>query len=1045
MKEIKIIAGILIAAIVIISECLGQANVPPDMIEGIYSFRYNIFKYDQIVYLRGDTLYVPLKGILTHFKVNNRITDRMEAVKGFYITPDTTYEINFKEKKIRVKDRVAYIQDDEYFRTDVEYYVTLSFLRKAFGWQFDVFHQNLICYMTTVTDLPLLSELKRRKQYKHLGKGNDESSFLPLLFPRKRSWLNGGMTDYTISAYQFPGARAYNYSANVGLELLGGDVQVMNYGAFNEKGNSSYNYSYRYRYFFSDNNYLSQINLGYITNSSYRTSMVASEQIKGVQISNEQMQMPALFTTYEIADRTEPGWQVEMYVNGQLADQVIADPNGDFRFNLPIYYGYTNVDLKFYGLEGEYVKKQRVFSVPSEFLRPGEIRYSLSGGESVLSKRLMADGRVSIGITSWLSTTAGVEKNVKSNDKLSYSNHTIFKLTNRMLFAFDGYSDRLLAGSGRFSFGNWGSYSLGYIRYLNYDTKSDYYLKDRINASAGLSRIFGLPLNIVTYGSLTNYSQSKILNFNSNIFITMSPFMFTARYNYSGLLGDKLQATSSSINTGLSWSWFKKSRAFSFMRNTRLSGNCSYDFMTKKVTAYSLNINQPLFRIMSLQIGGSYNPESKYLGLNANLMINLPSLKSSSTAIYSNSSSSYTQKFDGTLGFDSHNLDFHFSNPIMQSTVGSGAAAFRFFMDSNNNGVFDEGEEEIRDVKVEVPMGTMDRTKNKYSDIAYNLAPYTRVNAVIDKDSFKNPLWVPRLEGFSFISQPNVYQSIDVPCFTAGIIEGAVLKNMGSYKYGQQGVIVHIMNQDSSYREEIQVFSDGTFYKMGIPPGDYIAWVDTDQTAILQATPDKEKIEFKITQNPNGDVISGLNFQLLTKEYYAYQESKPGTVSGTGDAANIHPAGMPSAGTPSSLPSTGDNTAASLPEDQGTTQPAPAAASQTPAINPAKMKVIYFAGNRSVSLSDEDKAYLDALVKYLKGNSGASLAIVGHTDNFGTSRENLDVSARRAQAVADYLASKGIARTKLLSKGQGALYPASQRQDEEGRKLNRRVEISIIK
>ncbi|MEW6331790.1 MAG: OmpA family protein [Pseudomonadota bacterium] len=81
----------------------------------------------------------------------------------------------------------------------------------------------------------------------------------------------------------------------------------------------------------------------------------------------------------------------------------------------------------------------------------------------------------------------------------------------------------------------------------------------------------------------------------------------------------------------------------------------------------------------------------------------------------------------------------------------------------------------------------------------------------------------------------------------------------------------------------------------------------------------------------------------------------------------------------------------------------------------------------------------NVLVRYGKTH----LTVVGHTDNVGSDQYNQSLSERRAGAVADYLRSKGVIPQRLASMGQGESSPRASNASEEGRRLNRRVEIVV--
>ena len=70
--------------------------------------------------------------------------------------------------------------------------------------------------------------------------------------------------------------------------------------------------------------------------------------------------------------------------------------------------------------------------------------------------------------------------------------------------------------------------------------------------------------------------------------------------------------------------------------------------------------------------------------------------------------------------------------------------------------------------------------------------------------------------------------------------------------------------------------------------------------------------------------------------------------------------------------------------------------------------------------------------------------MVGHTDNVGNLPANLDLSRRRADAVAAALARDyGIARDRLTANGVASLAPVASNGSDAGRAKNRRVELVL--
>ncbi len=87
---------------------------------------------------------------------------------------------------------------------------------------------------------------------------------------------------------------------------------------------------------------------------------------------------------------------------------------------------------------------------------------------------------------------------------------------------------------------------------------------------------------------------------------------------------------------------------------------------------------------------------------------------------------------------------------------------------------------------------------------------------------------------------------------------------------------------------------------------------------------------------------------------------------------------------------------------------------------------------------------LNEVIKVLKANPGLKVEIQGHTDNIGSAAYNMQLSLRRAQAVADYLVKHGISPARLKVKGYGFTRPVASNDTPEGRALNRRVQLKPL-
>ena len=86
---------------------------------------------------------------------------------------------------------------------------------------------------------------------------------------------------------------------------------------------------------------------------------------------------------------------------------------------------------------------------------------------------------------------------------------------------------------------------------------------------------------------------------------------------------------------------------------------------------------------------------------------------------------------------------------------------------------------------------------------------------------------------------------------------------------------------------------------------------------------------------------------------------------------------------------------------------------------------------------------LNQFATSLNQNSVTTVTIIGHTDSTGSDAVNNPLSIDRADAARDYLVSRGVARTRIMTDGRGSREPVADNNTQQGRDKNRRVEIYV--
>lgn len=87
--------------------------------------------------------------------------------------------------------------------------------------------------------------------------------------------------------------------------------------------------------------------------------------------------------------------------------------------------------------------------------------------------------------------------------------------------------------------------------------------------------------------------------------------------------------------------------------------------------------------------------------------------------------------------------------------------------------------------------------------------------------------------------------------------------------------------------------------------------------------------------------------------------------------------------------------------------------------------------------------YLKSLKRYLRKNADRKVVITGHTDNVGNKRTNEKLSEARARKIRRYLVDTGVRRSQVQIDYVAESDPKASNDTFEGRRMNRRVEISV--
>jgi len=104
---------------------------------------------------------------------------------------------------------------------------------------------------------------------------------------------------------------------------------------------------------------------------------------------------------------------------------------------------------------------------------------------------------------------------------------------------------------------------------------------------------------------------------------------------------------------------------------------------------------------------------------------------------------------------------------------------------------------------------------------------------------------------------------------------------------------------------------------------------------------------------------------------------------------------------------------------------------------------VLFVSNKSDLLPSAQVKLAEVADALTKNDTTSKIVVEGHTDSQGGATYNQDLSQRRAQAVRDFLVTKGVAADRVTATGFGLTRPVADNTSAEGRANNRRVEIVV--
>jgi len=831
--------------------------------EVLLSFRYrgvgNVYitgLYDYSV----NKMYLPVSELFSLLQIYYEPYLGDFALHGTFLIADQPFHILFTQQKVILKDKEYAFDFDDFRIGELDLFLSPLVFEEVFGMYFTIDMNTLVLSLETDHTMPIEEAIERERARRLIEAREVTRELFPLEYDRNRRLIGFGFADYNISGTFSQENPNMHYSVVGGAEVFGGDIQGNVTGSLTEDGHRIRASNLRWRYVVRDTPWFSTFEAGQI-----QTTGLQNRNIRGASISNNPVEPRRIYETYIVDGNTEPDSEVELYLNNRLIDFRRADAAGYYRFEFPLTYGTSQLTINIYTPSGELRIIDRRIQIPFTFLPPGEMAYNIQGGltETFLGaddqEKLLFQGDVSLGVASWLTAKVGSEyiEDFNENRPLTYGSLSA-RVFSQYLLNVDIAPDAFYRGIASVMYPSGRSFSLLYTHYEDNPLFSGGGVDQDIQLSFYTPfNLFNTHMSFRLSGDYRSIGTSSATRYRTDFSMRLGRMNLRASYRdvlyYSD--NDYLYGRGR-VSGNVTYTFMRSPGIPVFVRGMFLRGNVSYSIADNTFEDMSLQLSRSIRQWGRINIDAGYDLRSEQFLFRLGFIMDWMPLRSTTNVDIRGDRTSIRQNFRGSLGFD-RNPDRIVTNN--RSQVGRAGASVILFVDNNNSGTFDEGDEIIPARAVRLDRSAQIQVGPDGVIRINQLQSYFRYNLEVVRAALPNPLLVPAKNRFSFVADPNQYKRIEIPFYRTGVVDGTVFSLRNGEKRSQGGLRLIVTGIDNDYQETIRNFSDGSFYSMDMPPGRYTIEVDPAQLGFLSAHMPEGPRVFEVRALADGDFIEDLN------------------------------------------------------------------------------------------------------------------------------------------------------------------------------------------
>lgn len=790
------------------------------------------------VYTRGSTLFLPLTALSAQLEIGIQLSSKAGMASGFVISQDRPFYLNASKREVIYgAQRGTFNADDVLVKPD-DIYVELSLLQKWLPLDFEVSTFGSSITILPREKTPLQLRLDRERRLQLLGGGRYDPNYQRVANPYKL--FDGPLVSHSFAGF-YSRSRGENSLLGSYSTYLSADVLYLETNAYfmgsNEDPLSDYRLSAGRRDYYG--RLLGPLEAReFVLGDLYQPTqplVLTSRRIRGATISNVPLNRPNEAQGQTLRGNLPPGWSVELYQDGFLADYRKSDVTGQYHFfNVPLHLGNNNLTLVFYGPYGERREETYTYNMAELLTPPGELNYRVTAGQDEAHQGA-ASADVDLGATDYLTFQGGFSSLAVAAERRNYASFGARALTgpfyNRLLLI------RSTSGAGAYEAG-----TQTQVRTLNLSAGLIHYDPGYSSAAPGAT---GQLRNEVTLGAQSPFEVLGRVPLDVRFDARRSDYSDHLNYRLQNRLSTALSDFAASMVT----SWFHNtsgdraradgqlnvSRNVSPRGNVRASGELMYLLHPDaRPTGFGTHLAATLAEHLVGRVGFTRFFGSTSItdfGISRDFSFVAVAL----TGQYSHPKvvSAFLQTTLGVGYVDTQKTMYADPRPFGSS----GAVLIKAFLDENNNGIWDGNEKAVQKAAVLVNGVNLKLTTGRDGMVfIHSLQPYLPTNLTLLASSLDDPSWQSANPGVSIVPRPGRISVVNFPVIATGFIDGFVYYDRSGVPKELQGARVELWSGAKRVQSTTTEF-DGYFTFEKLPAGPYEIGFDEDEVMRLEGAP----------------------------------------------------------------------------------------------------------------------------------------------------------------------------------------------------------------